>query len=1123
MAQKTIESWIVLNGRVGNGIGAIGDKLLEIGSSINMVSEKLIDFGKEGLEVYRGYDDNMRDAQGALLATYSDLGELNEVMQGLHAHAQEWAASTIFHTSDVSAAIAEAAHAGWDYEQILYAIPAAMRVAQAGNMDLADALDDYIKIMNGTNTAFEDGEYLMDQWVYAANKAPTTVEELGEAIKSMGAVARFTDSNAELLTMLDILAEVGAVGSQAGTLLRGAMLRLIAPTDKAWETMAGMGMNAEEIEEIWGDMGSDVLSTLEGVGFSAYDSEGKLKSMTAIFAGLSSALGKMENEAERNNILAKLFPTRTTAGAMALIDAVTTADWGGRMDDIANSFGYAEEVSGIMMGGITGTIETISSKFEELQRAVGAEVAESIEGIAQPLMGLLDKVNGMDEGAFSALAAALEVIGVAGPGLIAAGWGAKALSFLWTQPGLIATAALGLTSLGVALADLSNTNFKEKFGTGQIDSKAIREYLDQITAPFNEAREQLTTYNEALDKAVGAYGNNARTLAENLRTALFTNQEITPEWEDEMLGMAESAGDAAKNAVTAAGNATKEMVLLSNNPLADDLILLIDAGMGAAIERANAKSEELKNAMTAAFKDGLSADDIADILNVQNELNALVAIQAEAENAAEAEAYMRRAQNASWESLMEISDEIMRKRDAAVEEALRERDYSANYTRGIGELSIGRTLENGTVVDEDYVNTLYQSQIEAGDAAVQRTAAMFDNLMLDMWQVSAQSAAGDTYEQQREIARLYNAGIITDSTARANAASDYTLNRILLQEIEALGGFEATMERMNTLYEIGDVDTANRLNEVLTMALLGTKTLREDADRLENPPTTQENLDAYAAYTKQMNTRYESDKYLTPEQNSARLRMIAGEGAWAYLEALFGGDYSGAQSQWLNGMNYGQRSSFMDVLRDMGLFEAWQNAMDAFAEIDYQNKNGAGGDSSMLNEAYSMRDASIAQLQEAFTSVNMGVETTGAESAAANAQQQMQQYADSHPVYYPVTVNSSGGVGNTKAKGYAEGGRADEPSIFGEAGAEWAIPEENSANTRSLMIQAAQASGISLSELAAQAEGAKAQRSAVQVYYSPVIYAENADGVDEKLREDKRRFEDWMNERERYESVVKYR
>ncbi len=83
---------------------------------------------------------------------------------------------------------------------------------------------------------------------------------------------------------------------------------------------------------------------------------------------------------------------------------------------------------------------------------------------------------------------------------------------------------------------------------------------------------------------------------------------------------------------------------------------------------------------------------------------------------------------------------------------------------------------------------------------------------------------------------------------------------------------------------------------------------------------------------------------------------------------------------------------------------------------------------------------------------------------------------------------------------FAEGGRATQPSIFGEAGAEWAIPEEHSARTASLLAQAAQASGF-------------APKSNVTILYQPVVNAQDARGVGDVLKRDRDEFEKWWTER----------
>lgn len=115
------------------------------------------------------------------------------------------------------------------------------------------------------------------------------------------------------------------------------------------------------------------------------------------------------------------------------------------------------------------------------------------------------------------------------------------------------------------------------------------------------------------------------------------------------------------------------------------------------------------------------------------------------------------------------------------------------------------------------------------------------------------------------------------------------------------------------------------------------------------------------------------------------------------------------------------------------------------------------------------------------------------------------------------------GSGNTFSK-YAEGGRADEASIFGEAGPEWAIPEEHSARTASLLDAARQASGFSWPELLAMSGGlnADAGHAPTQIVYSPTIIANDATGVEQKLAEDKERLDRWWTARQLREDIAVY-
>ena len=119
------------------------------------------------------------------------------------------------------------------------------------------------------------------------------------------------------------------------------------------------------------------------------------------------------------------------------------------------------------------------------------------------------------------------------------------------------------------------------------------------------------------------------------------------------------------------------------------------------------------------------------------------------------------------------------------------------------------------------------------------------------------------------------------------------------------------------------------------------------------------------------------------------------------------------------------------------------------------------------------------------------------------------------------TLNKYGFLNLTPLDKYATGGRADLPSIFGDAGPEWAIPEEHSERTAALLNAARAASGFTWPDILARFGGlnADANHKPSTLIYSPTINAADASGVENALRDDKRRLEKWYEERQMRERM----
>ena len=301
MAQHESKSTIVVGGRADSTFAGLRNQIQTFGEQIEGISRKLIDLGKESVNTYRTYENGILETRSVFDDVYGE-SKLNKIMDDLESRATKWAANSIFHTDDVANAMADAAHAGWTYEQMINGLPSSMLAAQAGGLDLSTTVDTLAKMLASTSTDFRDSERFIDEWAKSSDLVATDMGEMGEAFLRLGAAAQFADSNEELFTMLAVLAQVGTTGSNAGTAVRNMMIRLIAPTEKASDAMEALGVSEDELSGVMEGLDEQSAAAYERLrqfGFSPYDSQGNLKGFIEIFTDLNTALSQLPNEEEQ--------------------------------------------------------------------------------------------------------------------------------------------------------------------------------------------------------------------------------------------------------------------------------------------------------------------------------------------------------------------------------------------------------------------------------------------------------------------------------------------------------------------------------------------------------------------------------------------------------------------------------------------------------------------------------------------------------------------------------------------------------------------------------------------------------------------------------------------------------
>ena len=1184
MAQ-TLQTNIVINA-TSNGFGEIGNTLSVLGAQIDAVSQHLINFGKDSLNVYQDYEKNMAEARVALATIYGrDTKQLNDVMDDLDVAATQWASSTVFHTDDVSNAITEAARAGWDYNQIMTGIPVAMELAQAGSIDLSQALYYITEAAMAGGIAFEDLGNLVDMWAYAANSSNGSIATFGDTMLKLGSVMNFAGSREELFALIAAMHQTGTEGSTAATLLRTAMMSILAPSGTAGKVLEELGATDDEINEIRQDASKlQALEILGEHGFSAFDDAGQAKPILEIFDGLGQALAdiaggydKIDSNETTLGILGTIFGKRGITGALNLIN---TMEYAVQLRDQllgGDAEGYGEYAAETMMDTLYGSMETWGSKVEKLKQKTGEALAPQLEDVQAILGGIVDNLSSLDTGTFNALVAGLEVIAAAGPGLMLAGGAFRFLAYALTPAGGIGLGLIALAAAAAAIEKLEEADFASKFGDLELDSSGVQNYVQQLSQDFQQAYSDVNQFKTALNEAVTAYTDASASFKESLLSDMLTDLEIKEGSEEysSLTGLGESMIAAVQSGIENNYAALMNSITTSfaeggdpdqvNDPIWVQMMGVIEQGMQADIDRANELAQELRNALTSALGDGhLTADEIGKIQSIMDEQNALLAQQQDREHYLERQKLLRKAQTLGLDAIRESSEQIEKERNAELEDLMSRQDadyydMASWYDKAIEN---GWNVPNTDGTPGEHAAT--QDDKNAALGALKEKQAQeqyawsgrFSDFLMGLWTEgitsSDLSGAWSALEQLAGDFRQAG-GMVTQDAANAfnnqvGPRESTQLQQYLTEMVNALGGYEALQGYADYFASQGDTDMAQRYQQIMDMY----DALGQGPTQVSPQVGTQGQGDysdvagTYGQIDALLKGAYGQNTSMTPEALSQYIDEQRGMGLEPDWQAKLGDDL------WSQFNAAAQQSGFGNITDMIEAAVPSDTEMEVTPVMDESNLD-TSLDPIPVDIQPRMDDSDpMQQLQDQGVQVDVEGDTASLEATIDGADgQTLMEYVDGDASNLEMKITSQDGKtllehvhgdashlasviskydGKTitvhihGVKDFASGGRATEASIFGEAGPEWAIPEKHTQRTAELLDAARAASGFSWPELLARNGEAATGRSStpVALVYSPTIYAENAEGVEDKLIADKDRLDKWYKEKMMLDNLEVY-
>jgi len=405
----------------GESLKSVADKVSSAGTKLLTVTGTVTALGTAAVKTASDFDSAMSQVAAVSGATGDDFDALRE-------KAREMGAKTKFSASEAAEAMNYMAMAGWKTSDMLDGIEGIMNLAAASGEDLATTSDIVTDALTAFGLTAKDSGHFADILAAASSNANTNVSMMGETFKYCAPIAGALGFSAEdTAEAIGLMANAGIKSSQAGTALRTIMNNL-----------------AGEVKICGDNIGEVTIATT--------NADGSMRDLSDILADCRTAFSGL-SESEAAAAAESLVGTNAMSGFLALMQAAPS-DIEKLNTAIANCDGTSEQMAETMQDNLEGQLTILKSQLEELAISFGDMLMPVIREIVGWIQGLVDKLNGMDEGTRKVILTVALLAAALGPVLIAVG---KVMSAVGTIMTVVPKLAGVINTVKTAFAALNTT------------------------------------------------------------------------------------------------------------------------------------------------------------------------------------------------------------------------------------------------------------------------------------------------------------------------------------------------------------------------------------------------------------------------------------------------------------------------------------------------------------------------------------------------------------------------------------------------------------------------------------------------------------------------------------------
>ena len=424
--------------QTGEKIKNTGEKIAGVGSNMTRyLTAPILGVGTAAVKLTADFDSQMSKVSAISGATGKDFDVLRD-------KAREMGEKTKFSATESAQAFEYMAMAGWKPKEMLEGISGIMNLAAASGEELATTSDIVTDNLTAFGQSADQAGRLANIMAAAASNSNTNVAMMGETFKDAAATAGGMGYSMEDTAIATgLMADAGIKASRSGTAIRNILLRMSKPTKESAMAMDRLGLSLTDsdgkmksLHEIMDDIRSgfgDILmpeaefkeqldklnAALEDGSITQAKYDSQLEELTMQAYGAEGA--------EKARAAAMLAGKPAMAGLLAIVSAspekykqLTEAVYNSS-EEIDGFSGTAERMAATMNDNLNGQLTILMSQLQELAISFGDLLVPVLRDAVSWIQGVVDKLNGMDEGTRKTILTIAGVIAVVGPVLLVVG------------------------------------------------------------------------------------------------------------------------------------------------------------------------------------------------------------------------------------------------------------------------------------------------------------------------------------------------------------------------------------------------------------------------------------------------------------------------------------------------------------------------------------------------------------------------------------------------------------------------------------------------------------------------------------------------------------------------------